>query len=71
MGGISLQFLKDIVFRVAPFTNLEASRMISSIRTSQVLQGVHGQKQSDIKKLVECIQKISQLATDFPQIKGN
>jgi 4-hydroxybutyrate---CoA ligase (ADP-forming) len=69
MGGIYVQFLKDVVFRVAPFTDLEASRMISSIRTIQVLQGVRGEKPSDIKKLAECLQRISQLATDFPQIK--
>ena len=69
MGGIYVQFLKDVVFRVAPFTDLEASRMISSIKTIKVLQGVRGEKPSDIKKLAECIQRISQLATDFPQIK--
>ncbi len=69
MGGIYVQFLKDVVFRVAPFTDLESSSMISSIKTSQVLQGVRGEKPSDIKKLAECIQRISQLVTDFPQIK--
>jgi 4-hydroxybutyrate---CoA ligase (ADP-forming) len=69
MGGIYVQFLKDVVFRVAPFTDLEASRMISSIKTIKVLQGVRGEKQSDIRKLAECIQRISQLTTDFPQIK--
>lgn len=69
MGGIYVQFLKDVVFKVAPITDLEASSMISSIKTSQVLQGVRGEKPSDIKKLAECIQRISQLTTDFPQIK--
>jgi 4-hydroxybutyrate---CoA ligase (ADP-forming) len=69
MGGIYVQFLKDVVFKVAPITDLEASGMISSIRTSQLLHGVRGEKPSDIKKLAECIQRISQLATDFPQIK--
>jgi 4-hydroxybutyryl-CoA synthetase (ADP-forming) len=69
MGGIYVQFLKDVVFSVTPFTDLEASRMISSITTSQVLQGVRSEKPSDIRKLAECIQRISQLATDFPQIK--
>jgi len=69
MGGIYVQVLKDVVFKVAPITDLEASSMILSIRTSQVLQGVRGEKPSDIKKLAECIQRISQLVTDFPQIK--
>ncbi|MFZ1077359.1 MAG: acetate--CoA ligase family protein [Nitrosotalea sp.] len=69
MGGIYVQFLKDVVFRVAPVTDVEASGMVSSIRTSQLLHGVRGERPSDIKKLAECIQRISQLATDFPQIK--
>ena len=69
MGGIYVQVLKDVVFKVAPITDLEASSMILSIRTSQILQGVRGEKPSDIKKLAECIQRISQLVTDFPQIK--
>ncbi|MGA7897544.1 MAG: acetate--CoA ligase family protein, partial [Nitrososphaeraceae archaeon] len=37
--------------------------------TKLFTQGVRGEKQSDIKKLAECIERISQLATDFPQIK--
>lgn len=69
MGGIYVQFLKDVVFKVAPVTDLEALSMTSSIRTGQVLQGVRGERPSDIKKLTECIQRVSQLALDFPQIK--
>ncbi|MDE1830365.1 MAG: acetate--CoA ligase family protein [Thaumarchaeota archaeon] len=69
MGGTYVQFLKDVVFKVAPITDLESANMISSIRTGRVLQGVRGEKPSDIKKLAECIQRISHLVTDFPQIK--
>ncbi len=69
MGGIYVQFLKDVTFKVAPITDLEADNMISSIKTSKILLGVRGEKPSDIKKLAECIQRISQLVTDFPQIK--
>lgn len=69
MGGIYVQFLKDVVFKVAPITDLEAASMISSIRANQVLYGVRGEKPSDTKKLAECIQRISQLVTDFSQIK--
>ncbi len=65
MGGIYVQYMKDVVSRVAPVTDLEASEMISSIKTSKILQGVRGEKQSDVKKLAECIQRISQLVTDF------
>ena len=39
--------------------------MISEIKTQKLLQGVRGEKPSDIAKLSECIQRLSQLVTDF------
>lgn len=69
MGGIYVEVLKDVTFRITPTTNLEADEMISSIKTHKLLQGVRGEKPSDVQKLSECIQKISQLVTDFEEIK--
>ena len=69
MGGIYVEVLKDVTFRIAPITNSEAEEMISSIKTYKLLQGVRGEKPSDLQKLSECIQKISQLVTDFQEIK--
>src|SRR5437899_1098729 len=69
MGGIYVEVLKDVTFRVAPVTDSEADEMISSIKTNKLLQGVRGEKPSDTKKLSECIQRISQLVTDFQEIK--
>lgn len=69
MGGIYVEILKDVTFRIAPVTDSEADEMISSIKTNKLLQGVRGEKPSDIKKLSECIQRISQLVTDFQEIK--
>lgn len=69
MGGIYVEVLKDVTFRIAPITNSEADEMISSIKTNKLLQGVRGEKPSDLQKLSECIQKISQLVTDFQGIK--
>ena len=43
--------------------------MIASIKTQKLLQGVRGEKPSDITKLSECIQRLSQLVTDFKEIK--
>jgi len=43
--------------------------MISSIKTKKLLDGVRGEKPSDINKLSECIQRLSQLVTDFKEIK--
>ncbi len=69
MGGIYVEVLKDVTFRIAPITDSEADDMISSIKTNKLLQGVRGEKPSDVQKLSECLQKISQLVTDFEEIK--
>jgi len=69
MGGIYVEILKDVTFRLAPFTDQEANDMISSIKTKKLLDGVRGEKPSDVEKLSECIQRLSQLVTDFREIK--
>ena len=69
MGGIYVEILKDVTFRLAPFTDQEANDMISSIKTKKLLEGVRGEKPSDVEKLSECIQRLSQLVTDFREIK--
>jgi 4-hydroxybutyryl-CoA synthetase (ADP-forming) len=69
MGGIYVEILKDVTFRLAPLTDQEANDMISSIKTKKLLDGVRGEKPSDISKLSECIQRLSQLVTDFTEIK--
>ena len=69
MGGIYVEVLKDVTFRLAPITDNEADEMISSIKTNKLLQGVRGEKPSDLEKLSECIQRLSQLVSDFKEIK--
>ena len=69
MGGIYVEVLKDVTFRLAPVTNIEADDMIDSIRTKKLLEGVRGEKPADKKKLSELIQRLSSLLIDFPEIK--
>jgi len=69
MGGIYVEVLKDVTFKLAPVTDRETADMISSIKTKKILEGVRGEKPSDIAKLSECIQRLSQLVTDFQEIK--
>ena len=69
MGGIYVEILKDVTFRLAPVTDMESNDMIASIKTQKLLQGVRGEKPSDVAKLSECIQRLSQLVTDFDEIK--
>ena len=68
MGGIYVEVLKDVTFRLAPVTGVEAASMVSGIRTGRILEGVRGQAPSDTAKLAECIQRLSQLVTSFPEI---
>jgi 4-hydroxybutyryl-CoA synthetase (ADP-forming) len=69
MGGIYVEVLKDVTFKLAPVTDKEADDMIASIKMKKILEGVRGEKPSDKSKLSECIQKLSQLVTDFSEIK--
>jgi 4-hydroxybutyryl-CoA synthetase (ADP-forming) len=69
MGGIYVEVLKDVTFRLAPVTDREADDMINSIKTKKLLEGVRGEKPSDLKKLSELIQRLSALVTDFKEIK--
>jgi 4-hydroxybutyryl-CoA synthetase (ADP-forming) len=69
MGGIYVEVLKDVTFRLAPITDRESEDMIESIKTKKLLEGVRGEKPADKKNLAELIQKLSALVTDFPEIK--
>jgi acetate---CoA ligase (ADP-forming) len=68
LGGIYVEILKDVSFRIAPITITDAKEMIEEIKTIQLLKGVRGEEPSDIESIVDVLLKISQLVTDFPDI---
>jgi acetyltransferase len=68
LGGIYVEVLKDVQFRVAPLSEKDALGMIYGIKTHQLLEGVRGEKPADIPKLVELLERLSQLVMDFPDI---
>lgn len=68
LGGIYVEVLKDVQFRVAPLSRSDALSMIYGIKTHQLLEGVRGEKPADIPQLVELLERLSQLVTDFPDI---
>ncbi len=68
LGGIYVEILKDVSFRVAPFSLSEAKEMIKEIKGYPVLQGIRGEKGIDLDALVSLILKLSQLALDSPEI---
>ncbi|QTA86564.1 acetate--CoA ligase family protein [Desulfonema magnum] len=69
LGGIYVEVLKDVVFNLTPVTKFEAEEMLSSIKTAALLEGVRGEKGVDRARLVEIIQRLSQLVTDLPAIQ--
>jgi len=68
MGGTMVEVLKDVSFYLAPLTAEEARQMLVSTKTYQMLTGVRGQGGVDIEMIAEALQRLSQLATEFPQI---
>ncbi|HEY3379872.1 MAG TPA: acetate--CoA ligase family protein [Armatimonadota bacterium] len=68
LGGIYVEVLKDVVFRIAPLNAYTANEMVHAIRSFKLLAGARGEKPSDINAVVEAIQRLSQLVTDFPEI---
>lgn len=69
LGGIYVEVLKDVAFKIAPVTRAEAEEMLASIKTSALLDGVRGDKGIDREAVVKIIQRISQLLTDLPMIR--
>ena len=68
LGGIYVEALKDVAFRVAPFSREEADEMIQEIRSYALLEGVRGEPPADHEAMVDALLRISQLVTDFPEI---
>lgn len=69
LGGIMVEVLKDVTFALAPITSDDAKAMIEKTRAYKLLQGVRGQPGVDLPVLIDTLLRISQLVTDFPQIK--
>ncbi|MFL6478392.1 MAG: acetate--CoA ligase family protein [Nitrososphaera sp.] len=69
LGGIYVEVLKDVVFRIVPIDEQEAIDMVQSIKTIELLKGVRGEKSSDLRAISDSLQRLSQLVVDFPEIK--
>jgi acyl-CoA synthetase (NDP forming) len=69
LGGILVEVLKDVSFRIVPVTERDAREMIKEIKGYPVLQGYRGQKPASIAALEQLIVKVSQFVEKNPQIK--
>ncbi len=68
LGGIFVEVLKDVSFRVAPLSDLDLEEMIQEIRGYPLLTGIRGQKPKDAAILKDVLRKVAQMATDHPEI---
>lgn len=69
LGGVHVEVLKDVVFRLGPLSAPEAQAMLASIRGAALLDGVRGRAAVCKPALVELIQRLSMLMTDLPEIE--
>lgn len=68
LGGVFIEVLKDVVFRLAPLTDVDAEEMIRSVKAYKLLEGARGTTPAQMDQLRDCLLRISQLVTDFPCI---
>lgn len=69
LGGIYVEALEDVSFRLAPIRELTADMMIMKTKTHKILEGFRGEPAYDIGAITECLKRLSQLVTDFEEIK--
>lgn len=68
LGGVLVEVLKDITFRLAPASRDDALSMLDSIRAAEVLRGVRGGAAVDRDALADLVVRVSRLAADFPEV---
>jgi len=65
LGGVFVEVMQDVSFRVAPLTASDAEEMIGEVKGARVLAGVRGKPAADTKAIIDVILKVSQLAVDY------
>jgi acetyltransferase len=69
LGGILVEIMKDVSFRVLPISALSAKQMIEETKSFPILKGVRGQHPSDIKAIKTLLLKCSELIESYPEIQ--
>jgi len=69
LGGIFVEVLKDVTFRIAPITESDAKEMIAEVKAYPILKGYRGQPPADIDAIVNILMNTSKLVMDHQEIK--
>lgn len=69
LGGVYVEILGDVAFRIQPVSEVDAREMVGQVRAFPLLEGVRGEEGVDVDGLVEAIQRVSQLVGTFHRIE--
>ncbi|MBR1942831.1 acetate--CoA ligase family protein, partial [bacterium] len=65
LGGVFIEVMKDVTFRIAPLTDVDADEMIKSVKAYKLLEGARGTKPADMNQIQETLLRLSQLVSDY------
>ena len=65
LGGVLIEVMKDVTFRIAPLTDMDAKEMIKSVKAYKLLEGARGTKPAQMEQIEETLLRLSQLVHDF------
>lgn len=65
LGGVFIEVMKDVTFRIAPLTDVDAEEMIKSVKAYKLLEGARGTKPADMNQIQETLLRLSQLVSDY------
>ncbi len=68
MGGIYVEVFRDVSFRIAPISKEDAEEMVREVKAYKILQGVRGERPSDVNAVIDVILRVSQMVTDLEEI---
>ncbi len=68
LGGVFIEVMKDVTFRIAPLSDIDALEMIKSVKAYKLLEGARGTKPAQIEQIQETLLRLSQLVSDYPFI---
>ncbi len=69
LGGIFVEILKDVSFRLAPINRTDAEEMVKEIKAYKILEGVRGNPPSDVEAILDVLMATSRMLVDCPEIK--
>jgi acetyl coenzyme A synthetase (ADP forming)-like protein len=69
LGGVYVEALGDVAFRIQPVTDVDAREMLTAIRGAPLLQGIRGEPGVALERLAEVLERLSQLVGEHPQIR--